>query len=116
MRRSGTGGRDGFTPLWPCLLGLCGWACGDSVVVAREFSLISAAVESRDAGSDADEHNAGPHFNFGQGGTGPQQPHPAPHSGAGGSQSVAPHSNKDDGDGNGGTGGRDGTSGVPKHP
>jgi len=116
MRRSGTGFRDRSTPIWPCLLCLCGSACGDSVVVAREFSLVSAAVESRDAGSDADSFE--PHFDFGHGGAGPVVPHTPPHFGPGGSSGVAPHPSKgdgDDSDGSGGGGGTGGKSGEPKH-
>lgn len=85
-------------------------------MVAREFSLVSAAVESRDAGSDADSFE--PHFDFGHGGAGPVVPHTPPHFGPGGSSGVAPHPSKgdgDDSDGSGGGGGTGGKSGEPKH-
>jgi hypothetical protein len=95
--------------VWACLVCLFGSACGDSVVVAREFSLVSAAVESRDAGSDADEQSDGPRFNFGHGGTGPFGPRTPPPSGAGGSSSKDPHDRS-------GTGGSSTKSGTPKHP
>jgi hypothetical protein len=110
MRRSGTGFRGRFTAVWPCLLCLCGSGCGDSVVVAREFSLVSAAVESRDAGSDADERGLEPPFGFGHGGTGSLGQHPPSHLGAGGSHAIAPAHDKDD-DGSGGGGGSGGSSG-----
>jgi len=110
-----------LTLLWPCLVCLFGSACGDSVVVAREFSLISAAAESRDAGSDADEQSDGPHFNFGHGGTGQLGPHAPSPFGAGGSVSKDPHDktgsggsspngSSPNGSGSGGSGGNSGTS------
>ena len=80
-------------------------------MVAREFSLVSAAVESRDAGSDADSFE--PHF--GHGGAGPVLPHAPSHFGPGGSAGVTPHPNNDDSDGTGGSGGTGGKSGEPKH-
>jgi hypothetical protein len=105
--------------VWLGLLCLCGSACGDSVVVAREFSLVSAAVESQDAGSDADGQSDGPHFNFGHGGSGPLGPH-APF-GVGGSLSKDPHDKSGSGGGgglggSGGSGGSSAKNGTSKHP
>ena len=89
-------------------------------MVAREFSLVSAAVDSQDAGSDAGRFE--PHFGFGHGGSGPVV-YPPPHFGPGGSSGVAPHQSKGDSDdsdsdrsgGTGGNGGTGGKSGEPKH-
>jgi hypothetical protein len=78
MRRSGIA--------WPWMLLLFGSACGDSVVVARGVTLVSAA-QSSDAGlEDAGDHE--PHH-FGVGG-GSFDHHPGAHhsmSGTGGSNS-----------------------------
>src|SRR4051812_16484980 len=93
MRPSPTAG------LWMLLL--FGSACGDSVVVARSVSLVSAAVETSDAGllGDARADDATPSFDIGQGGTSahhppasfppspprpPSSPHESAASGAGG--------------------------------
>src|SRR3954465_14341487 len=70
MRPSPTAG------LWMLLL--FGSACGDSVVVARGVSLVSAAVEASDGGllGDAGADDAEPGFESGHGGT--SGPHPPP--------------------------------------
>ena len=89
MRPSGTAGL--------ATLLLFGSACGDSVVVARGVSLVSAAVEASDAGllGDAGRDDSEPSFVGGHGGaaghhpapTFPASPRPAPspHDSAGGS-------------------------------
>jgi hypothetical protein len=114
MRRSGTDFRGRSSLVWLWLLCLCASACGDSVVVAREFSLVSAAVESQDAGSDAEGQSGGPHFNFGHGGSGPLGPHAQPPFGGGGSVSKDPHDKS--GTGGGGAGGSSAKNGTSKHP
>jgi len=89
MRPSGTAGLG--------MLLLFGSACGDSVVVARGVSLVSAAVEASDAGllGDAGADDATPSFESGHGGSSghhsapsfppsPPRPASAPHEAAGG--------------------------------
>src|SRR5690348_1472153 len=72
MRPSGTAGLG--------VLLLFGAACGDGVVVARGVSLVSAAVETSDAGllGDAGADDAVPDFESGHGGASGHHPSASP--------------------------------------
>ncbi len=61
------------------MLLLFGSACGDSVVVARGVSLVSAAVEASDAGllDDARAEDGEPSFESGHDGTSAHRPPPS---------------------------------------
>jgi hypothetical protein len=95
------------------MLLLFGSACGDGVVVARGVSLVSAAVETSDAGllGDAGTDDSAPSFESGHGGASAHHP-PAsfppsprtPHEGAGGGGGTGGGTSTSEA-GTGGTGG-----------
>ena len=105
------------------MLLLFGSACGDSVVVARGVSLVSAAVETSDAGllGDAGTDDSTPGFESGHGGAPGHHPpssfapSPRPASSAHDSAGGGGGSGGNTGTSEAGTGGAGGTSSAKHH-